>query len=382
MKKLQFLIVIILFQLPLSGIAGKDIVIGKKVSINSAVLGEERTMLVYLPDSYEFTDNKYPVLYLLDGGYHFHHVSGIVNFLSGQGKIPEMIIVGITNIDRNRDFLPPDPFTLNNIGQADRFMLFLKQELLPYMNSKYRTQPYNIIMGHSHGGNLATNLFINHPDLFDGYISISPTLWYANNSLITQAEMNIPDKYDKAKQYYMTLGNEPRYFESLSQFQVIIQNKNPELLEFEYVKMPEENHGTIPHLSVYNGLEFIFDGWIPSPEIFLEGLKSIDEHYKKQSRKYGFIIEPTENIINRCGYAFLNDGNTGEAIKVFKANVARFPASANVYDSLGEAYEKEGNLKLALDNYSEASKIALSQNHPNLGVYLMNMERVKDLLDK
>lgn len=78
----------------------------------------------------------------------------------------------------------------------------------------------------------------------------------------------------------------------------------------------------------------------------------------------------------------INEGNSKEAIKVFKANVERFPKSANVFDSLGEAYEKDNNLKLALENYSQACKIAVSQNHPNLSVYLNNMERVQKVVEE
>lgn len=382
MKKLFLILLIPILIIPIFSIAGDDVVIGKKITISSQILGEERTMLVYLPDSYESTENKYPVLYILDGGYHFHHVTGIVDFLADQGKIPQMIVIGITNVDRNRDFLPPDPVTENAKGKADQFMLFLKQELVPTINSEYRTQPYNIIIGHSHGGNLATNLFLSHPDLFDGYISISPTIWYANNMLLSYAETMIPDKYLKMKQYYMTVGNEPRYFDALNSFQEIIEEKNPEQLEFESIKMLNETHGTIPHRSIYNGLEFLFEDWIPSPDIFVEGIKTIDDHYQALSRKYGFLIEVPEGIINRAGYALINEGNSKEAIKVFKANVERFPKSANVFDSLGEAYEKDNNLKLALENYSQACKIAVSQNHPNLSVYLNNMERVQKVVEE
>ena len=55
--------------------AGDDnkIVIGEKVNIQSKVLDEERTMFVYLPKGYDLSTSDYPVMYLLDGGWHFHH---------------------------------------------------------------------------------------------------------------------------------------------------------------------------------------------------------------------------------------------------------------------------------------------------------------------
>lgn len=59
-----------------------SIVIGETVTIKSEILDQERQMMVYLPDGYEGATTKYPVLYLLDGGSHFLHVSGVVQFLS------------------------------------------------------------------------------------------------------------------------------------------------------------------------------------------------------------------------------------------------------------------------------------------------------------
>jgi cytochrome c-type biogenesis protein CcmH/NrfG len=65
-----------------------------------------------------------------------------------------------------------------------------------------------------------------------------------------------------------------------------------------------------------------------------------------------------ESSINSVGYRFLNQDKHDAAIKVFKFNVASFPASANVYDSLGEAYMKSGNKQLAIDNYRKALELA------------------------
>ena len=76
--------------------------IGKLLKINSKTLGEERPILVYTPSDYASSGALYPVLYLLDGDYHFHHATGIVDFLSKLDRMPRMIVVGIQNIDRIR----------------------------------------------------------------------------------------------------------------------------------------------------------------------------------------------------------------------------------------------------------------------------------------
>ncbi len=82
------------------------ITIGRKVSINSSILNEKRTLYVYLPVGYDnFGNKKYPVAYLLDGGWNFEGFIGIVHHLSealGNKLLPRMIVIGILNTDRTR----------------------------------------------------------------------------------------------------------------------------------------------------------------------------------------------------------------------------------------------------------------------------------------
>jgi len=362
--------------------AGDDkVVIGEKVTIQSKALDEERTMLVYLPKSYDLTSSGYPVMYLLDGGHHFHHATGIVQFLSSQGLMPEMIVVAITNVDRGRDFTPTKIEKKPTTGGADKFMSFLSDELVPYVDKNYRTQPYNILIGHSLGGTFAAYAFLSQPETFDAYIAISPYLAYDENLLVKKAETSLKSSYNDSKQFYMTLGDEPKYVESVENFTKIVKSNSPEGLEFSYVVMKDENHGSIPHLSIYNGLESIYSQWQLPKEKYAEGLASIDNHYKSLSEKYSYEIETPEYTINGLGYYYLGKKeNIDKAIKVFKENVKRFPESANVYDSLGEAFEKNNHTEKAEKNYKKAVEIAEKEEHPYLKVYQQNLKRIQENL--
>jgi len=357
--------------------AGDDnkIVIGEKVIIQSKVLNEERTMLVYLPDGYRRSNKTYPVLYLLDGGFHFHHTSGIVQFLSAQGIIPEMIVVAITNVDRNRDFSPTHVDRIPSSGEAGKFLSFLTVELIPFIDQNYRTQDFDILIGHSFGGTFATYALLERPYIFEAYIAISPYLHFDNQYLIKQAETKIIPDYKKNIQFYMTLGDEPAYVPSLTKLESIVETKSPKHFDFTFIQMKDEDHGSVPHLSIYNGLQAIYSDWQVPRETFIEGLASIEKHYKKISKKYGTKLEVSENTINILGYYYLNNNEFDKAIKVFKENVKRFPSSANVYDSLGETYEKNNQIKKAERNYQKAVELAENVNHPNLKVFTENLSR-------
>lgn len=178
----------------------------------------------------------------------------------------------------------------------------------------------------------------------------------------------------------MTLGEEPPYIPAIEKFTSIIETKSPAKLEFTYIQMMEETHGSIPHLTIYHGLEKLYDGWALPQEKYEEGLEAIDEHYKNISKKFNYEIQTPEYVINYLGYNYLNKKELEKAIEVFLENIKRFPKSANVYDSLGEAYEKNEQFGLAKKNYAKAYELA-EKDDPNMNIFKQNLERVQKTVE-
>lgn len=75
---------------------------------------------------------------------------------------------------------------------------------------------------------------------------------------------------------------------------------------------------------------------------------------KEQPETYNF---KDENELNNLGYKLLNDNRIDDAIKIFKLLVSEFPNSPNPYDSLGEAYHTNGDLKQSLKNYQKSLEL-------------------------
>lgn len=376
MKNLLLGALLVIVCTSLFGAGTNDITIGQEVRLKSQILQEERSVLVYLPATYTLSSASYPVMYLLDGGTHFHHVTGIVQFLSSQGLIPEMIVIAVNNVDRTRDFSPTQLTSQSNTGGAEKFMGFLSEELIPYVNAGYRTEPYKLLVGHSLGGAFATYALLSKPEVFNAYIAISPYLMYDYNYLVRKTIDDLRPNYDN-RWFYMTLGDEPDYVEALDKVSQVMGEKSPTGLDFIYVPMKDENHGSIPHLSIYRGLEYIFNGYQLTDENFRKGLSAIDKHYKLLSKKYGYKVETPELVVNLLGYTYMREGDTDRAIKVFMENVKRYPKSSNVYDSLGEALETNEQFAQAVTNYQKAVDIAGEGDEPNLAIYKSNLERAK-----
>jgi predicted alpha/beta superfamily hydrolase len=371
-------------QAPLSGTV-------TRTTIKSGVLGEERLILISTPAGYEKNKQSYPVLYLTDGDAHIGHTASTIEFLARNGRMSPMIIVGITNTDRARDLTPVKSTAKNpdgtwqapSSGGADNFLKFIETELIPEVEKSYRVKPYRVLAGHSLGGLFAVHAMIARPGLFNSYVAVSPSLQWENRAELKRAEEFLNKQKELNSTLFVSLGNEPGAIgESFDSFRQLLEKTHIKDFQWEAERMSDEDHGSVVMRSHYAGLRKIYDGWLmrrdPATGAVVGGLKAADEHYQKLSKRFGYAIETPENLINQIGYQLLFAGKSDEAIAVFKTNVERYPASANVYDSLAEAYERGGNIETARPLYEKAQALGQENNDPNTAIYKANFERVNE----
>jgi len=341
---------------------GQDnkIIIGETVKIHSDILNEDRNFLIYLPDNYASSQIKYPVIYLLDGNYFFLPTSGMVEFLSKINKVPKMIVVAIVNTDRFRDFSPPtsdvaDPDSSDTRGGA-RFLAFLKNELMPYMNKNYRTETYNIFIGHSLGGLFVIYTLLSEPQLFGAYIAISPALFWNGGSEVTKASNVFNPQISLKKYLFMTYseGDGSNIRSSTDKLVNILETEAPRDFKWKFAFMPNDRHNSTPLRSTYDGLELLFSRWAYLGE---NDSGKLEQHYKSLSEEFGFECKPAEDAVASIGRNLVRNGNIPEAIKVYQYVVKIYPNSADAYESLGEVYMKAGNKILAIENYEKSLRI-------------------------
>jgi predicted alpha/beta superfamily hydrolase len=360
----------------------------KRLAIKSAVLGEERIVLVRTPAGYETNKVSYPVLYMTDGDGHMGHTASTIEFLTQNGRVSDLIVVGVTNTDRTRDLTPVKSTNKNPAGElqfptsggADNFLKFFETELIPEIEKQYRVQPYRIFAGHSLGGLFAIHAMISKTGLFNSYVAVSPSLQWENGEALKRAEDFLKNQKELKVTLFVSIGNEPGPIgESFDSFKDALSKSNIKGFEWQAERMADEDHGSVVLRSHYFGLRKVYDGWQmprdPQSGAVAGGLKGADEHYKKLSEKFGYAIPTPENLINQIGYQFLFQSKPEDAIAVFKANVERYPASANVYDSLAEAYERGGRMDLAEPLYDKARVLGEQNNDPNAAIYKTNYER-------
>ncbi|WP_157667776.1 alpha/beta hydrolase [Comamonas serinivorans] len=143
------------------------------LTLDSAVLGQSRSVAVSLPASYGREPGlRYPVLVLLDGPQQLAHTESLVRFLARGEVIPELLVVAVAPIDRSRELTParvtdaprgPGPQTATPVvgpqathaaqtGGADDFLAFIEHELLPALDRSYRTTAWRALFGHPTAG--------------------------------------------------------------------------------------------------------------------------------------------------------------------------------------------------------------------------------------
>ena len=351
----------------------QNYIIGKAIKIKSTVLDEERTILVNLPDDYDVSQRKYPVLFLLDGDAHFHHVTGIVHFFTTRNMIPPLIVIALPNVDRTRDFSPTIVEQRPNSGGADKFLEFFQEELIPFVDSHYRTHPYRIIVGHSLGGVFAIYALLTQPDIFNAYIAISPSLGYDNDLLLKKAPVILEKSPELKKFLFMTVGNEPRYIPRLEAFSKILEEKAPKGLEWKYTYMEKEDHVSVTHRSIYDGLEALYIDWRVSESLIQKGLDGIQEHYKALSEKFGYEIPVLPRVYNLLGYDLIQKKKINEAIEVFELCIKAYPLYWYAYSNLGYCHMLEGNKELAIKNLEKALEL-----NPNDKISAQRLKRLKE----
>jgi uncharacterized protein len=351
------------------------IVVGTIESLYSKILNEERKLWVYIPvQDPLYAKQSFPVVYLLDGDAHFYSVMGIIQQLSEVNMnmvLPKMILIGITNTNRTRDLTPTkeNPEDINS-GGGEIFTAFIEKELIPYVDSKYPTLPYRILIGHSYGGLLCVNTLINHTKLFTGYIAIDPSMQWDNMKLLNRAKEELEENKFQGTSFYLSIANQgfsdtDSIKDNAAAFNLAgyLDANKQNGLRYQWHYYMEDNHGSVPLISEYDGLRFLLDFYNPRLPYtkFRDPAYKVDsfliEHYSDVSRNMGFEVAPPESLLNWLGYLFIMEKQYDKSYKLFKMNIENYTESANAFDSIGEIELIMGDTLQSLKHYEKSLEL-------------------------
>jgi predicted alpha/beta superfamily hydrolase len=369
----------------------RAISIGTELTVPSAVLGETRTIQVSLPNGYaeRHRHTRYPVLYLLDGQKFFQTVTGVVQHLASDAspRVPDLIVVGVSSQERVRDSSPThslkgprgvDEPDYAPSGGADKFLRFLTDELVPFIDRTYSTSGYRVIVGYSFTGLPVMHALFTRPQAFNAYLAIDPSWWWDDYLLEKEARAFVATgAVEKRALFVTTTTNNPppaffpklRYVDTLSP---MLQARPVKGLRFGSRVYDDETHHSVALRSVYDGLGHIFEGYAPSLDTLYAHPERLEEQYRALSERLGTEVFLREDLVNYFGYVFLNTyRDLDKALLYFGLATRHYPSSANAWDSLAEAQAAKGDREQAIASYRRS--LALDPKNANAAAQLRRL---------
>jgi len=349
------------------------IVIGTRVSFESRILNETRQLEVYLPGDYDRSAEKYPVLYVLDGDWLFQYCVSIVHMLT-PNYFPRMIVIGIPNTDRRRDL---DPAAAGRPGEesgSERFLRFIREELIPFVEGKYRAHSFRILTGHSLAGLYALFNGLKSPSTFAAYIATSPSIASEERFRLLSGivDSRPAASWEQRFLYISGGGNEGADLQkAIAAFGLRLKDGVCPGLEWSTDIFEGEGH--VPVRGFYQGLQRLFADWMISRELLAKAdLTGIQGHYRALSEKFGWEVRVPPDVLASIGRRAITEGKNIEAVKIFEHYVEQYPRDAEAFVFLGNAWLNTGNPRAAEKCYRQALQL-----DPGQKAALAALERLK-----
>ena len=356
-------------------------------TINSAVLNEERTVVVQLPKSYQAEPNKvYPVIYRLDGAGNIPLISAVMERLQNDNRAPEAIIVAIENNNRLRDLYPTvnkEPQgPVDEGGGAAKFLAFIEQELMPLINKSYRTHNYNVIAGASAAGVFALYTMQANPDLFQAHIAYSPAVWWNYGTSVKATKAFINTSKDLNNYVYINIGEEAGIMrERYNELQQALQSNSLPNLRFFSDAFDGVSHNLTSVAGSFNAYHNLFLPKQMPISALTDDVTSIDAYYQNLSRQWGEQIAPSDRAVRSLGYNLTGSKQFSRAIEVFRYNIKNHPKSVDAFSALSYGYEMQGDTRQALEQMESALAIA-DDSYPYIHYLKETKARLQTQLSK
>lgn len=299
-------------------------------TIKSKKLNASREIQIILPKGYEEKkDEKFPLLVVLDADYLIAPVAADIRFGSNFDENPDFIIVGI-NQAKDNDRIYDSEFEDSGVPSVNggAFFEFLGMEIIPYIESKYRVQPFRAIMGHGVTAAFLNAYLYKDTSLFNAYISLSPA--YAKDM-----ENVVANRLSVLKSnifYYLatTDGDLKTDKDKTKTLDTNIKAKKRENINYMLDYYPNGNHYSYVTQAIPAAINFIFKGYSKiNKEEFDSKIMILEKGHTD------YLIQRYENAEKNFGFPIkmrLTDFEAIEAAIIKKGNYEDLPGLSRLAD--------------------------------------------------
>ena len=331
--------------------------------IASARLGEVREAWVSLPDRYDETGDRYPVLYMLDGEINFN--SGVIGGLRQAallGEMPEFIVVGVVNTDRSKDIFPKVVTYGDGTkdgGRADAFLVFIGDDLVPRIEKTYRTEPFRVLYGTSNTGFTAVYALFKYPPLANVTIAASATLSVPILRDIRDAWIRDFNGGDKRMVLIMGENDLPTVLSQNGALKEQCDLLAPAGLS---CRMAVLDGGHVPGDSLLEGLRLAFEGWRIATPLDERTFPEVRARADARLERFGVAGRIPEEELRGLAGRLLGRKAFDKAAEVLKYTVERHPGSVDAWNALGDANRSLGRADKAKACYLKAAELARARS--------------------
>lgn len=329
------------------------VTLGQKSSLESKVLNKTIPLSIHLPENYEADKKSYPVIYMLGSAYkaRFAMLASTLDYM-GEGQIPEMILIGIDLPDGNSILLPTRDTQDTTI--PDNYIEFIETELIPDVDSKYRTAPFRALYGASNSGFFTVYTLLNKPLLFNSYFASSPSLRHIPTKLHQKIKSGPLQSIEENRSLHMIYSDEEGELPKLvSEFSSVVAEHKPE--SFTYKVDELVNQGHVPAIDFTMFLLALYPDFNP-----LENLDTLDkvvQHFEMLTKRYGYEIQPPISVLMDLGFGMILSENLDVAEEIYEYSLQLYPEGKLLYVGMGVLRKKQGQIENARLMFEKALAI-------------------------
>lgn len=298
--------------------------------IESARLGETREYWVSLPDDYRDGATRYPVVYMMDGELNFSSATiGGLRLAAQLGDIPDFIVVGIRNTDRGRDVYPEVVTYADGSkdgGRANEYLDFIREELVPRVEAKYRASGYRVLFGTSNTGFTTVYALFRDPTIADAFVASSATL--SVPSFREKRESLVKEFKGGRRRLSLVMGERdlPTVISQNGALKELIDTSAPAGLSCRLAVVRGAEH--VPVDSLAAGLRDVFDGWKITERLTGETFSALRAHAEGRLARFGVAGDLPEGALSALAESLLAEKETAKAAEVLEYRARAYPTAA------------------------------------------------------
>jgi hypothetical protein len=348
-------------------------------TITSDALAEKREIIVRTPPEYDPTA-AYPVVYVTDGERNFELVASYLDYMADSGVYPRLIVTGVTNVNRNRDYIPRQDTNFDDTGNADQFLAFVRDEWVPSITGRFAASDDRVLLGHSFGGVFTLHTLFTEPDLFEAYVALGSSAWISDRVLFEEAEawFHAPENADAFLFMAVGEGDGGPTLPSSQDLATLFREKAPESLDWTFDITARTDHFKNTVSGMHDAFMALFPAWGFADELTSaatsEGEAGVDRWFADKQAKLKYRFQPAWFDLSVAAFGM----DAEAALATMRHLRMHHQQSPNVAAFSAGIFEQNGQLAEAAREYERAIKIARDHDlHPN-AIHLAPLQRGLD----